>query len=215
MFKGKNVKLINPAACTGINVRLRCPVCGHLGTFERVKDINDLMIHVPTSGALYLGERSCPNIECSAVIFFIRDTSGYVVSYPPQRIDFNKEGIPENVKKTLEEAIECHANQCYTASAMMIRKTLEEICEEKGAKGEDLQKRIKDLSSKIIIPKELLEGMDELRLLGNDATHIESRLYENIEKEEVDVAIEFAKEILKAVYQYEHLLGRLRNLKKK
>ena len=51
------------------------------------------------------------------------------------------------------------------------------------------------------MPKELLDGLDDIRLLGNDAAHIESRDYDNIgkEKEEVELAIDFTKEVLKAV----------------
>jgi hypothetical protein len=62
-------------------------------------------------------------------------------------------------------------------------------------------------------PSELLDGLDDLRLLGNDAAHIESTVYSQIGKEEVEVGIEFTTEVLKAVYQYSALLGRLRALK--
>ena len=56
--------------------------------------------------------------------------------------------------------------------------------------------------------------MHELRLLGNDAAHIEANTFEQIGKEELEISIDFTKEILKAVYQYESLLERLRSLKK-
>jgi hypothetical protein len=64
------------------------------------------------------------------------------------------------------------------------------------------------------MPKELLDGLDDLRLLGNDAAHIEAKTYEQIGKNEVEVSLEFTKEVLKAVYQYSDLLKRLRDLKK-
>jgi hypothetical protein len=57
-------------------------------------------------------------------------------------------------------------------------------------------------------------GLDDLRLLGNDAAHTESTAYEQVSQEEVEVAIEFTKEVLKAVYQYRDLLNRMRALKK-
>ncbi len=96
----------------------------------------------------------------------------------------------------------------------MIRKALEELCRERQAQGKDLKERIRDLGSKIVLPKELSEGLDDLRLLGNDAAHIESREYDKVGKDEVEVGIEFAKEVLKATYQYSALLNRLRALKK-
>jgi hypothetical protein len=91
---------------------------------------------------------------------------------------------------------------------------LELICADKGAPGGDLKARIKSLGGKIIIPQELLQAMDELRLLGNDAAHVEAKAFAEIDKPHLDVAIEFTKEILKATYQYSTLLGRLQALKK-
>jgi hypothetical protein len=50
--------------------------------------------------------------------------------------------------------------------------------------------------------------------LGNDAAHIESQEYDKVGQEEVEIGLELAKEVLKAVYQYSALLNRLRALKK-
>ena len=106
------------------------------------------------------------------------------------------------------------SRQRVLAAAIMVRKTLEELCRDRGAEGKNLKKRISALSSKVVLPDELLEGLDDLRLLGNDAAHVESRTYNDIGKEEVEIGVEFAKEVLKAVYQYSALLARLRGLKK-
>ena len=54
----------------------------------------------------------------------------------------------------------------------MVRRTFEEVCADRGAKGNNLKERIADLRSKIVIPSELLDAMDELRILGNDALRI-------------------------------------------
>jgi len=37
--------------------------------------------------------------------------------------------------------------------------------------------------------------------LGNDAAHVEAKAYDNTGKDEAELAIELAKELLKAVYQ--------------
>jgi Domain of unknown function (DUF4145) len=95
-----------------------------------------------------------------------------------------------------------------------VRKTLEELCRDRQAAGGNLKERIRALSTKIVLPQELLNGLDDLRLLGNDAAHIESQEYEKVGKEEVEVGMEFTKEVLKAVFQYSTLLSRLRALKK-
>jgi hypothetical protein len=54
----------------------------------------------------------------------------------------------------------------------------------------------------------------DLRLLGNDAAHLESKSYDDVGAAEVDTELLFAKELLKATYPYSALLARLRALKK-
>lgn len=200
----------------GPSLMTKCPACGHDATFTKIGGLQDIFIPVKIPGkSLYLGQRMCPNPSCFNHIFFIQAVGGEILAtFPPLRIDFDSKGIPPNILAVFEEAVACHANQCFIASAIMIRKTLEEICKERGSSGNNLKERINALGNKIVIPKELLEGMDELRMLGNDAAHFESQVYDKIGKEEVDIAFEFTKEILKAVYQYEHLLTKLRSLKK-
>jgi hypothetical protein len=83
-----------------------------------------------------------------------------------------------------------------------------------GLGGETLKDRLAALGSKVVLPKELMDAMDNIRLLGNDAAHVESQDYAQIGKEEVEIAVEFTKEVLKAVYQYSGLLRRLTSLKK-
>jgi hypothetical protein len=148
------------------------------------------------------------------VYVVIEGTSQSVlVTFPPEVIDFDATNIPTEVRDALEEAITCHAHDCFVASAIMVRKTLEELCRERGAQGGNLKDRIKDLGSKVVLPQELLDGLDDLRLLGNDAAHIESTVFNSIGREEVEVGVEFTKEVLKAVFQYSDLLARLRALK--
>ena len=80
--------------------------------------------------------------------------------------------------------------------------------------GANLKERITDLKRKVTLPVELFDAMDHLRLLGNDAAHIEAQTYDTVGKDEVEAGVELAKEIIKATYQYKGLLGRLLALKK-
>ncbi|WP_277015338.1 DUF4145 domain-containing protein [Flavobacterium lindanitolerans] len=199
------------------NIATRCPHCGHFGTFMTlgIMDISTY-INSNTSVDKYLGIRKCPNESCRGHLFFISDSNRTILlTSPSEVIPFDKENIPQKVLNAFEEAIKCHSNSCFIASAIMIRKTLEEICIDRGAVGNNLFKKLADLGGKILIPQELLNGMDELRLLGNDAAHIEAQTFSEIGKEEIEVSLEFTKEILKAVYQYENLLQKLKNLKSK
>ncbi len=192
---------------------LRCPACRQLGTFEKFTQLQDLQL--PRVNGLILAQRRCPNPKCRTHVFVAADNLGKVLlSYPAERIDFDASKLPQPVVDALEEAITCHANQCYIAAAMLVRKTLEELCRDRKATGENLKDRVKALKDKVVLPQEMLDGLHDLRLLGNDAAHIESREYDDVGQEEVEVAIDFAKEVLKAVYQYSALLERRRALKK-
>ncbi|WP_111956532.1 DUF4145 domain-containing protein [Chryseobacterium lathyri] len=197
------------------NISLKCPHCGHYGTFQSlVHGPHDILTVDNFSDKYYLGIRRCPRNECNGHLFFIMNNfSDLIFTSPSDTIPFDQENIPSNIAEAFREAIICHSNNCFIASAIMIRKTLEEICEEREAEGKNLFVRLKDLGTKILIPKELIDAMDELRLLGNDATHIEAQTFNEIGKNEIEISIEFTKEILKAVYQYESLLSKLRNLK--
>lgn len=202
------------AAPQNVVVRLRCPVCRQRGTFERTID-QDLQFSVQNVNVpLYAGLRRCPDPTCHALVYFVFEAGRVAASFPAETLDFDPTNIPVAVQNAFEEAIKCHAQSCFVASAIMVRKTLEELCRERNAEGGNLKERIKALGAKVVLPKELLDGLDDLRLLGNDAAHIESQEYSKVGKEEVEIGIEFAKEVLKAVYQYTALLGRLRALKK-
>jgi hypothetical protein len=159
------------------------------------------------------GYRRCPDPVCNALLFFVTAPKG-LITYPPERIDFDATNVPPPVLAALTEAVTCHADECFVAAAIMVRKTLEELCTDRKAEGANLKERIKALGAKVVLPSELLDGLDDLRLLGNDAAHIESREYDKVGKEEVEIGLELAKEVLKAVYQYSALLNRLRALKK-
>ena len=96
----------------------------------------------------------------------------------------------------------------------MVRRALEELCSHRGATGANLKERLKTLGTKVVLPQELLDALDDLRLLGNDAAHIESQDYNSVGQAEVEVGIAVAKEVLKAVYQYASLVKQLKALKK-
>jgi hypothetical protein len=135
-------------------------------------------------------------------------------TYPPLRIDFDSTNVPQKIVETLSQAITCHSERCYVASAIMIRRCLEELCEDRGSHGSTLKDRIAGLKDKVMLPDELFQALDELRLLGNDAAHVEAKAYDSIGQNEIEIGIVLTKEILKSVYQYDSLVARLRALKK-
>ncbi|MBL8523095.1 MAG: DUF4145 domain-containing protein [Betaproteobacteria bacterium] len=192
---------------------LRCPSCRQMGTFEALTNISD--VHVLGQSQQWLGSKRCPNPKCRAHVFVVLDQNQTLVrSYPAELIDFDAANVPKAIADTFEEALICHAEECYVACAIMIRRTLEVLCDDKSAQGSNLRDRVAALRSKVVLPNELFSAMDELRLLGNDAAHIEAKTYDAIGKEETEVALTLTKEILKGVYQLDELVNRLKALKK-
>ena len=204
------------ALADGRRLALRCPECRRVGTFESVKGIQDIGLAVGNRVESLFGHRVCPNDECLRLVACVVDMrSGKLLqSYPAEKIDFDVSNLPAKVLATITEAVTCHADGCYVAAAMMIRKALEEVCEERGAVGDTLFARLAALKSRVVLPVELLTALDDLRLLGNDAAHVEAKTYDSIDRNEVEAAMEVTKEILKAVYQLESLVARLRALKR-
>jgi hypothetical protein len=142
-------------------VGLRCPACRRLGSFGGLGTINDLVMMVPhqvqggDQGFLQttLGIRICPNPKCQEIVF-VNMEGEHVIAYPAKRLDFEPTDIPQNIVASFEEAITGHANQCFRSAAIIVRRTLEEICDYRGATGKDLKVRLKSLGTKIVIPED-------------------------------------------------------------
>lgn len=195
---------------------LRCPICLREGTLDPRG--TDRVVRVqgqPAQKAAISGERVCPNPDCRALIYVVFDgrSHGVLYSYPPERIDFDASDLPEDVRSPLEEAIDCHAAGNYRAAAVMVRRALEAVCDDQEAKGNSLYRRIEGLGKKITLPRGMVDGLHSLRLLGNDAAHVEAKAYNEVGKREVEIAVHVAKVILQAAYQMESILGELEALK--
>jgi len=160
------------------------------------------------------GVRICPNPTCRSLVHVVLRQGELCESFPPEVIDFDSTNLPPPILSSLEEAIKAHAAGCFKACALMVRRVLEDLCDDKNATGGDLRARLAVLGQNVLVPKDLLDAADELRLLGNDAAHIKAKNYDAIGKDEAALAIELAKELLKAVYQYTSLVSKLRALKK-
>jgi hypothetical protein len=197
-------------------VQMRCPYCRKEGTFDvRTGDLEITLIGNQPTGDV-TGERLCPNPTCRGLVYVVYTyaTEEIVVSYPPELIDFDATNLPSEVSKPLEEAVACHAQQCYPASAVMARRTLECICEDQGAKGKDLYARIEALAETVVLPAGMIDALHNLRLLGNDAVHVEARVFAEVGKAEAEAAINVTKMIIQAAYQMESLLSELEALKR-
>ncbi len=196
-------------------ISLRCPHCRSQGTFEPMNECRDLQGQFGPNQPGGAGLRRCPHPNCFGLVLVFRNDQGHLIaSLPPEIVDFDPSEIPPEVQASFEEALTCHAYECYRAAALMVRRTLEEICREREVDGGNLAERLEALSQKLAVPKELFDAAHALRLLGNDAAHIDARTYDQVGRDEIKLALDLAKEIMKATYQYAALLGRLQDLQR-
>jgi len=104
----------------------------------------------------------------SVEIFDEKDFKQATLIYPYQKIDLNK--LPVIVRKCYIEAVRVK-NNAPNAFAMLIRKALEAICDDKGILEGSLYDKINELSKKNLIPKNLSDMGDIIRLIGNIGAH--------------------------------------------
>ena len=194
----------------GPRVAARCPSCGHESVFDRFEGMKDLLY----GGHVY-GQRKCPNPDCKGHLFFVSRGREGVTTFPAQRVDFEKDGVPAHVMAPLEEALECHANGCYTAAAMMTRRALELVCDDRAAVGQTLLERLKDLSREIVLPDRLLKEVNVLNIFGDERADAHLSTFPQVGKAESEAGLALTKEILKAAYQYDKLIDKLSALREK
>ncbi len=190
-----------------------CPFCGVLGTFLT---LHNAAFTIP-DGAPPLKKiafQTCPSRQCLGLLLIIMEGQRIVKTYPGIGRSINTENVPDRVREAFREGADCFANQCYVASAILIRKTLEELCADKGATGGNLYQKITNLGTQMTIPTSLIEAMHNLRLLGNDAAHLESQTYNQIGPEELELSIDVTQKIITSVYQLGDILSRFESLKR-
>jgi len=90
------------------------------------------------------------------------------LSYPnPDHLPMS---VPSSIRRIYDEAARIK-NIAPNAFAVQIRRALEALCEDRGAKKGNLQARLSDLADKGEIPPVLAKGTEMLRLLGNIGAH--------------------------------------------
>ncbi len=134
--------------------------------------------------------------------------------WPNLKTEVDRNTTPMNIAKALDEAIKANGQAMYHSAALNIRRAIEMICDDVGAQGSRLVDRIRDLRAKVILPEDLIAGLDVLRIFGNEGAHMYTKDFE-VGPEECSVALELVLEINRSLYIHRHLITRLNALKKK
>lgn len=88
--------------------------------------------------------------------------------YPSSSIDAN--AVPVKIAKSYEAALRVKGIDSGIC-AIALRRTLEMMLVEKGAKGRNLAEKITNMADQGSLPESLREASDISRLLGNEAAH--------------------------------------------
>jgi hypothetical protein len=116
------------------------------------------------------------------------------------------EAIPKEIRKSYEEARKVEKIS-PNAFAVLIRRSLELLCKDQKAKGNNLKEQIADLSAKGIIPTTLVEMAETLRFIGNIGAH---KIEVDIDLEETSAIDDFLVAMLEYVYVAPNKIKKLR-----
>jgi hypothetical protein len=195
---------------------LKCYFCGNETLMNLVGEYRDDWGNEDFSGYSIYRMFACP--VCHKVTLheeyweegmFRYDNRGNMEEYATEEIlyPFNTlkgNNLPAEVKEAFESALKTK-NINSAVCSMALRRTLEIICAEKGAEGQDLWQKIEDLSKKGVLPPELKHASTITRKYGNIGAH---DIKVSIPSHELDNIIEFVQYIIDYLYILPHKLKR-------
>ena len=189
----------------GVTVSVRCPACRKNGTFDKLG--TDLNLTFPGQPNCVAGQRRCPDPECHAHLLF-RQSGEEVVTYPPETIDFDASDLPDGVpiQAQLFQRFADHDGGGKERAVCVAQYRFLQP-HPANAEGDNLVQRINALRDEVTLAAVFFDGLHDLRLLGNDAAHPESRTYETVDKEVVEIALGLTKQVLQAVYPRTGVIG--------
>ncbi|MGJ0429344.1 DUF4145 domain-containing protein [Methylobacter sp.] len=157
-----------------------CPHCGNR-TPQRIALVHTYRESWFAEDGTELPDDEGPDCEaivcicetCSSVLLYdgiSQDETGYwpELRYP-KGFQLHK-SVPASIQGIYKEAALVKRN-APNAFAMLIRKGLEAICDDRGTSNGTLASRLKHLSNAGEIPPALAEVTDALRIVGNTAAH--------------------------------------------
>lgn len=133
----------------------------------------------------------CPN--CFAPNVFGEDGEPLLQSLYGQEL----KGLPEDIESVYNEMRNCFSIGAFTSVVMLARILIMRACVESGAgKGWGFAEYVEWLEKKDHLPKQIGDGLSEVRKLGNEANHeINTR-----SKEEAKFSIDFMGKFLSSFY---------------
>ena len=126
------------------------------------------------------------------------------VEYPT--IAVSHDGVPKEIYTAYESAVKTKGID-YAICLLSLRRVLEMICKEKGAKGNTLEKKIDDLIEKKVLPPMIGEACWIIRQMGNDAAHADKV---DVFGVEVDQVIGYVGSIIDYLYSMPYRVNKMK-----
>lgn len=199
----------------------KCPHCGN-------ETVNELISFTEVDELLEIVESRTHEIDrfpvesyffitkcktCSQVSVFTSadfEEMPYNISAAFQIWPTNKdlgEGVPKNIEASYDEAKKVK-KVSPLAFSILIRRSLEQLCKDKGATGRNLKEKIEDLGKKKIIPETLADMADIIRETGNTGAHGDNF---KLNKFDMDVLDDFFIAVLEYVYVAPQRLAKIKD----
>jgi Domain of unknown function (DUF4145) len=116
--------------------------------------------------------------------------------YPPQRRIISP-AVPSALRDEHDQALRCFEAKAYTAAVVMVGRTLEGVCAERGVRERTLQRSLEVMNQRDLIDARLLEWAQALRVLRNEGAHYTGT---QVNRADAEDALAFAQAMLDYVY---------------
>jgi hypothetical protein len=210
-----------------------CPRCNKLSSFELVGSL-PVTIDYETFSVDHAGQRSRDSLDrvtsllcrhCNQAVVVVEErwvgespakeaSRSGSVSYrgiywwplPDAQLSSD---VPPNISEAFAEASTALMAQCPRAAAVMARRTLEAMADDKGETQGTLAQRLTALDQKGILHPSLSEWAKEVRLIGNVGAHFDP--IEQVSINDARQLVSFVRELLQYIYELPAQLARRRS----
>ncbi|MET9767712.1 DUF4145 domain-containing protein [Streptomyces sp. NPDC006415] len=126
-----------------------------------------------------------------------------LVVWPKQQRSLSL-NVPQALRREHDEARQCFSSKAYTATAVMVRRTLEGVCLDQGmstsgGRSKPLFQMLKQMKEEGKIDGQLLEWAEELRILGNQGAHFSGT---SVNREDAADGLALAEALLDYLYVF-------------
>lgn len=177
---------------------LPCYYCGERQPVEEIARVIDndsrvaetyhtiLMRCASCGGALVFAAQEPP----------LDETKPFVRVYPGEEQPLGA-AVPAALQAEHAEAKKCFDAHAYTATVVMVGRTLEGLCRHQGATSRTLASALHQLHKAGIIDKRLLEWADALRVVRNEGAHFTGR---QVSREDAFDSLKFCEALLEYIF---------------